>query len=330
MEKIVIFILFSQFFLLPFGSFNSKIQTRHAELDSASHNVKSYIEIASVNPSFAITLFDFTFSDEKKCTDCHSALIEKETKHPAALDDGCTNCHQSNDSIHPKTGSKTFTLSDKMPDLCFNCHDAIKTDITTLKSVHKIINQKKFCVNCHSPHSSSQAKLLINEEKTLCLSCHNKTITTSTRNIENIKLTLSSKNIHPALEGGCNGCHKPHASANNFLLNNAFPEGQYASAKKDSFALCFDCHDSGLLETEKTSSATGFRNGDKNLHFLHINGDKGRSCIMCHNMHASNNEHLILDKVTFGSWSFKLNYKSTETGGSCAPACHGDKTYNRF
>jgi len=287
------------------------------------------IGISNINNSSNINKFK-TFSNETKCTDCHSDVIDKETKHPAALDDGCTNCHQSNDSIHPKPGTKTFTLADKVPDLCFTCHDAIKTDITTLKTVHRIINQKKFCINCHSPHSSQNKKLLLNEEKTLCLSCHNKEIKTQTRVIENINQTLKNKNVHPAIEGGCEACHKPHASANNFLLNNAFPKEQYALALKDSFALCFDCHDSGLLENETTSSSTNFRNGDKNLHFVHINGTKGRSCVMCHNIHASNNAHLIIDKVNFGNWKFKLNYNSTETGGSCAPACHSEKTYNRF
>lgn len=268
--------------------------------------------------------------EDKKCEDCHANLISKKTQHPAALDDGCSTCHQSNNTEHPKTGVKTFVLTDKLPDLCFTCHDDIKSDLANLKVVHGAVTQQKLCINCHSPHSSDQGKLLVTTEKELCLSCHDKIIPSGDKKLVNIKLLLkNSKVIHSPVSEGCTTCHRPHASANNYLLAKSFPEGFYTSAKKDSFALCFDCHDSELIETATTNSATNFRNGNKNLHVVHINGEKGKNCVMCHNIHGSNNDHLIQDKITFGSWEMKINYKANTNGGSCSPGCHREKKYTR-
>lgn len=263
------------------------------------------------------------------CTDCHSDLVEKKNKHAVAIDNGCTNCHQSNGKEHPGDSSK-MSLVENEPLLCYTCHDAVVNEITSSHVVHTVVNDKKSCANCHSPHSSDNGKLLILEEKELCLSCHNKTITVGTKTLTNIKQLLkNSKVIHPALEGGCVVCHKPHASKNNFLLAKNFPSGNYTTAAKDTFALCWDCHDSGLLETKNTTSSTSFRNGNINLHYLHMNGSKARSCALCHNMHASTSEHLLVDKVSFGEWEMEMNFTPTITGGSCLPGCHAEKKYTR-
>jgi predicted CXXCH cytochrome family protein len=273
--------------------------------------------------------FNFFLNKGPVCTDCHSDVVAKKTKHAAALDNSCANCHQNSGKEHPGDSSK-MSLIEKVPLLCNTCHDAVANEIASSRVVHSAVKEKKSCTNCHSPHSSDNGKLLILEEKELCLSCHNKTITVGTKKFTNIQQLLkNSKTIHPALEGGCSVCHKPHASKNNFLLTKNFPSGNYTTATKDTFALCWDCHDSGLLETKNTTSATSFRNGNVNLHYLHMNGSKARSCAMCHNMHASANQHLILDKVTFGEWEMEMNYTPSETGGSCLAGCHAEKKYTR-
>lgn len=267
-------------------------------------------------------------SEGEKCSDCHGDLIGKANVHAAAED--CESCHQIKISEHKDNAQKGLALAEKMPDLCYTCHDEIKKKIESSLLVHQAVNDKKACSICHSSHSSAEKKLLVASEKELCLSCHNKEMDTKSGKIMNMqKLLKTSKVEHAALADGCVACHNPHASNNIRLLNKAFPNGQYATAKKDSFALCFECHESGLLESATTTSATGFRNGEKNLHFVHINGEKGRSCTICHNVHASTNEHLIQPQVVFGSWEFKMNYKSDDEGGSCLPACHGEKKYIR-
>ena len=93
--------------------------------------------------------------------------------------------------------------------------------------------------------------------------------------------------------------------------------------------LCFLCHESGLLEKDSTTSATGFRNGQKNLHFRHVNKKKGRNCTNCHGVHSAPNPFLLLEKSRFGDWEMPLRFTKTETGGSCITACHAAKTYSR-
>ena len=270
-------------------------------------------------------------SEGKKCTDCHSALYEKNIKHPVSAEKGCADCHQGNGSEHPKTAVIAFSLVEKAPDLCFTCHSKIKNLIASSPIVHQAVNQDNFCLNCHSPHSSTEKKLLVSNKQDMCFSCHNKTITTKTKTLSNMEqLFKSSKTIHPPFKRCSQVCHNAHGSANNNLLNIPFPEDEYVPADNASFGLCFECHDSEKISDSTTTTATNFRNGDKNLHFVHINGEKGRKCTMCHNVHATNNQHLIKDKVKFGSWDFNMNHKSNETGGSCLPGCHNERKYYRL
>lgn len=261
------------------------------------------------------------------CFKCHERISKEMTDshlHPPFEDD-CRNCHQ----VH--SSKEKYLLDQTVPALCFDCHDDVKESVDSLPVVHGAVKIKKACLNCHSPHASSQEYFLVKENKALCLSCHNKTIKTETKTIRNIKQILNkSKVVHGAIElAGCSGCHTPHASVIPFLLQEAFPTSVYTPAQPDSFALCFTCHDTGLLETKVTKSATNFRNGDQNLHYVHIHGNKGRSCKDCHAMHGSQYEHLIAGSVTFGSWKMPIKYQVTQNGGSCLTGCHARRAYKR-
>ncbi|MEI6435436.1 MAG: cytochrome c3 family protein [Bacteroidota bacterium] len=271
-----------------------------------------------------------TLSVEPKCTDCHAAIVEKKILH-APLKESCRSCHLVNIPDHPEKLPKGLFLTKKIPDLCYACHDKLKKEIDTLRVVHLAVSDGKQCMNCHSPHSSDENKLLVATKKEICLNCHDKELSILGRKYTNIKQLLSkSKVIHSAIEGGCSVCHKAHGSEYNYLLISAYPKGIYAPAKKDTFAFCFECHDSDLLELSKTTTATGFRQGKQNLHFVHLTGEKGRSCSVCHNAHASNNKFLIVDKVAYGKWEFRVNFAPTDSGGSCLPGCHGLTKYNRY
>ena len=35
------------------------------------------------------------------------------------------------------------------------------------------------------------------------------------------------------------------------------------------------------------------------------------------------------DSVPYGNWTMPINFKRTETGGSCAPGCHKAFAYDR-
>ena len=268
-------------------------------------------------------------AEDQKCTDCHSAVIEKKIIHDPAKD-ACGNCHQVKISDHTQKGINGLNLTKKMPELCYTCHDGTKKEIDTTRMVHPAVKVKKLCLNCHSPHSTDTKKLLIANKKDLCLGCHDKDADSTGKKLVNIKKLLNtSKVIHPAIAGGCTSCHKPHVSAENFLLISAYPKGQYVEGNKDNYAVCWECHDVDLFQLEKTTTSTNFRDGERNLHFLHVNRKKGRSCSICHNVHASNKEHLIVDKVPFGEWTMPMNYTPSDSGGSCAPGCHQLYKYSR-
>jgi predicted CXXCH cytochrome family protein len=268
--------------------------------------------------------------DEPKCSDCHSDITGRKVVHDPASE-SCENCHQVNLKAHAENGELGLKLTEIIPQLCFDCHDDLKSNLDTISQVHQAVNNGKLCMNCHSPHSSDQKKLLVSEEKKLCLSCHNKSVSPEGKKLVNMaQLLAGKKNIHAPIESdGCVVCHQPHGSSNNFLLKGAFPRGNYAQAKRDNFAFCWECHDSDLLEVAVTASKTNFRDGGKNLHYVHRTGKNGRTCVVCHNVHASKNLHLIEDKVQFNNWEMPIRYKPTQNGGSCFPGCHSEKSYTR-
>ncbi len=135
---------------------------------------------------------------------------------------------------------------------------------------------------------------------------------------------------HSAIEGGgCLVCHRSHGSDYPDLLVDLYPVEDYLAVSTESFGLCFQCHDTDLLEAEETEWGTNFRNGKLNLHRLHINGNKGRNCRMCHNLHGSQQKFLIEEQVAFGSWEMKMNFMPEQEGGSCLPGCHGKLSYSR-
>jgi predicted CXXCH cytochrome family protein len=76
---------------------------------------------------------------------------------------------------------------------------------------------------------------------------------------------------------------------------------------------------------------TNFRNGDKNLHFVHVNQAKGRTCRACHEVHASKRPFHIREAVPFGDsgWELEINYQRSQDGGSCSPGCHKTRAYSR-
>ena len=85
-----------------------------------------------------------------------------------------------------------------------------------------------------------------------------------------------------------------------------------------------------MVKDPKTTTLTKFRNGDQNLHFVHVNKDeRGRTCRACHEVHASKQKHQIRDAVPYGKTGYmlKVNFTQTATGGSCAQTCHLTRSY---
>jgi len=239
-------------------------------------------------------------------------VMKKKGVHPALLA-GCTSCHNPHGAPYKKL------LSAEGEKLCAQCHPQIAEKVEKAKVVHGPIKTEKGCASCHSPHAGDNEKLLLKKGKDLCIDCH--------KNI----ITKNMTTLHgPINDGTCTPCHDPHGSQYKKLLAKEFPAGEYTPYTDKEYGLCFSCHNRDLLRFPDTSFATGFRDGERNLHYLHVNKkDKGRSCTFCHNIHGSANPKLIAESVPFGKWKLPLNFVKTETGGSCAPGCHKQYNYDR-
>ena len=106
-------------------------------------------------------------------------------------------------------------------------------------------------------------------------------------------MVQNGNNVHLALaELGCIVCHLPHSSEYPYLLNDSYSTKKYQAGTIENYGLCFNCHDTDLLMEESTLYGTNFRDGSQNLHFLHIKGETGRNCNLCHSVHAARNSSL--------------------------------------
>ncbi len=252
--------------------------------------------------------------DQQLCFGCHDDMkyVEDKPFVHTALTTGCTSCHNPHGSKFRKL------LSAEGKDACFECHDDIAATVKEATTPHKPINSEKNCASCHSPHSSDNENQLLEPQKELCLSCHDKAF------------PKDAKVFHePIVEGKCAGCHDPHGSTNRNLLVKEFPTDIYVPYTDTEYALCFECHKRDLAQYEDTSFATNFRDGERNLHYVHVHKDKGRSCRFCHAVHAGNNPKLVNDTVPFGQWNLPIGFVKTETGGGCTPGCHKQQVYDR-
>jgi len=249
------------------------------------------------------------------CYLCHVDMegnIKKKYVH-TALEGGCTSCHNP----HGSSEKKFFAAAGA--GLCYQCHSPIEEKLKSAKSIHAPIKTDRGCSTCHAAHASDAPKLLAKTGMNLCLDCHK----------DLIKKTQTV--LHgPIKDGQCTPCHDPHGTPNEKLLIKPYTTEFYVSYSDNEFQFCFSCHNRDLLRFPTTSFATGFRDGNKNLHYLHINRkDRGKSCKVCHVVHAGENPKLLAEKVPFGKWSLPLKFVKTETGGSCAPGCHQPYAYDR-
>jgi predicted CXXCH cytochrome family protein len=265
------------------------------------------------------------------CLDCHdefTAVLQRRHPHAPAKD-GCTSCHNPHNAKAAK-----LALAEPR-ELCGSCHADIKAIANTAKVRHGAMDGGKQCVACHDPHASAVAKLLVEQPFDLCVGCHKVDTLADAqgRKLQNIKALLeANKHWHGPLEArDCSACHEPHGGGNFRLLTEVYPPEFYAPYDARNYALCFACHKEEAFSTPETTVLTKFRDGSKNMHYLHLRqGARGRTCRACHEVHASSQANHIRDGVPYGNsgWVLKLNYKQTAAGGSCEKTCHQERSYN--
>ena len=266
------------------------------------------------------------------CLTCHAEVQAKGEQgmhmHPA-LEQGCTRCHDPHASNH------RFQLHEEAPGLCMSCHKERFDQITSgAKVVHGAVTVEGGCTGCHEPHSSKLPSLQRGTQPGVCLKCHNKSLATAdgTHIADMAALLAQNPDKHgPIREGACTACHSPHSGQHFRLLAEDYPPQFYAPFNLDTFKLCFKCHIPDLVLKASARGLTQFRDGDRNLHFLHVNQEKGRTCRACHEVHASKRPVHIREAVPFGSsgWMLEINFQKSQDGGSCAPGCHKSRTYSR-
>lgn len=140
--------------------------------------------------------------------------------------------------------------------LCLKCHEEFQGKINS-PYVHPLM-KKGECTGCHTPHASSEKKLLAAELTRLCKDCHQDT------------MPADSKSAHTAaMEGNCTKCHDPHGTANPFMLTRS---------GKD---LCLGCHQNISEEFGKNE-------------FHHKPLTEKQGCLTCHYPHSSGKWNSLL------------------------------------
>jgi predicted CXXCH cytochrome family protein len=249
------------------------------------------------------------------CYYCHADkknLQEMKYVHPVVTQ-GCTECHD------PHGGPSVAMLPDEGSALCVDCHTAVGAQVTDPSTTHAAITDGG-CAACHDPHGTGNYKMLHLSEKRFCVSCHDQI----GRNV--------AYGHGPVEAGECWVCHDPHASPYRPLLNSYYPEEFYTGFELGNYDLCFACHTTEAFIYDRTAELTGFRNGDANLHYLHVNRpDKSRVCKSCHGVHGADQPKLIQSRIPgFGAWKIPIRFTQHDTGATCVVGCHKPKTYDRL
>jgi len=249
------------------------------------------------------------------CLDCHDdigEMVKLEVPHPA-VEAGCTTCHE------PHSADTAPLLKAPPVELCGECHSDVGEAAANSKHGHPPVEAGE-CGTCHGVHGSDHPNLLVEEKPEICFNCH-----------DEIGEAVKEKAVvhAPVEDGDCGSCHNSHGSDNASLLNAALEPNFYAQYSEEDYEFCFQCHDQDLAEEEKTDSTTGFRDGERNLHYVHVHREKGRTCRVCHDPHASDQKHLINTGVPFGRWVIPIRYSVSENGGRCEVGCHRAQEYSR-
>lgn len=136
----------------------------------------------------------------------------------------------------------------------------------------------------------------------------------------------------PAAAGDCASCHDlALRSEASFVKGD--PAGTAAGpepVRAWDLVLCRGCHGEGLLAPGTPAPATGFADGGKNLHALHVQAGRGRRCLPCHDPHAARQPKLLRQRIPArGGAKIAQEFRGEPRGGWCRTGCHAPKRYTR-
>ena len=266
------------------------------------------------------------------CGHCHqTTLADMETAAYShlAVENECLACHAPHASNH------AALLEQSAGDLCVSCHEDVRQAVADATVTHDAVLTGRLCLTCHAPHQSDNAMMLLADQAEMCLQCHAEPVKTHDgRTVPNMSAAIKDAPfVHgPVKSNQCSACHAVHGAQFARLLREVNPEILVGPFNLQNYALCFSCHTQNLVLEERTTVATDFRNGDRNLHYVHVKkGDRARSCGSCHRVHGSDLPRLMADSVDFqgSGWIMPVKFEASIDGGSCAPGCHEPLAYSR-
>ncbi len=199
-------------------------------------------------------------------------------------------------------------------EVCFKCHSSWTTPPTGQTNLPVLFNPNNpsyHPVEAAGKNTNINANAFVNgwlpTRMTYCTDCH------------------SSDNT--AIRGA-------HGSVYRYIVRKAATGGNGTAAASSnqrtmaSTELCFDCHRYDTYANDGASNTVtgysrfnppGFRQG----HAYHV-GNRQYPCYACHDSHGSTTKPTL---IVTGRNPGLNSYTQTPGGGTCAPTCHGTKTY---
>lgn len=135
----------------------------------------------------------------------------------------------------------------------------------------------------------------------------------------------------PHAGGDCRACHDLALGPGSHLVRGA-PAGRAGSDRSRGWdlELCAGCHGEALYARGAPRGATGFADGARNLHELHVQAGRGPRCLPCHEPHAARQRWLLRERIPApGGARIPQEYRAEKAGGWCRTGCHAPKRYRR-
>ncbi len=262
------------------------------------------------------------------CHEPHAQFMAAQAHSHNEVRGACLACHS------PHASDWAGLLRNEPRAGCVACHEPVGVEVATSVVSHDAVLTGDQCISCHEPHAAGDPMMLLTDQTSVCLKCHSKEVTAHDgRTISEMATLLSTAPVvHGAVaSGNCAACHSVHGGNHAKLLNLMSPETLVGGFDIRNYALCFSCHDPNLVLSE-SALATQFRDGDRNLHRVHVQGgERSRSCGTCHEVHAGTLPRLIASTVRYegSTWEAPMGFELLPDGGRCASACHEPLQYRR-